>query len=285
MDWISTHSHSISHTHTHTHSLQQAAIDLDQAEMELLLAEGNFGAAQSLYENGANSKSVANLALSSPLPTTIPGGTTVTGVTTAGSTPVVSGKVFTDASAGSTSLQVQYTTSDSPSNHVGCRVGASSTPVTDGCFAANGSADVNGVAYEYSYTIATDNFNARTIQGFATNTNKHRVFGKAENDFYIDFQHFQDYYGATDYADRLVTAALTGTNAGLSRGNQDYRNLEDVARVGTYHHRIVLQEQKRLYRKDNSTDSLSHTQQHHILHSFIHSFIHTQRAPRKDRRI
>lgn len=218
--------------HTHTHRpcppTFQAAIDLDQAEIEALVAVGNFGAAQSVYTDGANSKAVADLALATPSASALVAGSIVDGIDTQGNP--VSGKVYANAPAGSTSLQVQYATSDAQDNHVGCRVGGSSTPFTEGCFAGTGTIRVNNIPYDYSYTVESDNFNARTIQGFSTGVDKHRQFGTG--DFYPDFQVFQDYYGSTTYADKMVTAALTGTNAGLTRGNQNYSGLDDEARVG-----------------------------------------------------
>lgn len=91
---------------------------------------------------------------------------------------------------------------------------------------------VNGQSYPFTYNASTNNKNGRTIRGFSTDDSKHRVNGSGE--YYKDYAAFVEYYGATDYADKWVTAAFTGTNARLNGGNADFTSYGDDGRVGKY---------------------------------------------------
>merc|ERR1711935_1223249 len=116
------------------------AIDLDQEAMEAQLALANddaYTVAKAIYEEGAFSKSVATVTLSAPLAADVTKGTAFEGVNAAGDT--VLGKAYEDNAAGATSVIIQYKTTDSQKNYVGCQVGANPNPVTDGCFAPSGS--------------------------------------------------------------------------------------------------------------------------------------------------
>jgi hypothetical protein len=104
---------------------------LDQQEIESLIAEGNYSAAQNVYERGAHSKSVAVLTLSTALSKSVPEGTPIEGRSV--KSRAVSGKAFKDYAAGTTAIEVQYDTSDIQASYVGCQVGGSSEPVLDGC--------------------------------------------------------------------------------------------------------------------------------------------------------
>jgi hypothetical protein len=55
----------------------------------------------------------------------------------------------------------------------------------------------------------------------------------SSSDYYKDFAAFVEYYGVTDYADKWVTAALTGTDARFQRGNADFSLYGDDGRIGT----------------------------------------------------
>jgi len=90
------------------------AIDLDQEAMEQQLAFGNvdsYAAARRIYEEGAYSKSVAEVTLSTGLPNNVEKGTIIFGESVDGNQ--VAGKAYEDNAAGSTRLTVQYQTSDS----------------------------------------------------------------------------------------------------------------------------------------------------------------------------
>ena len=110
----------------------QAAIDLDQQEIETLLTDQYlWGAATKVYQEGGHSKSYAEVTLSSALSGPLAADTPVTGTAEDGS--AISGKVMEAAESGAQTIQVQYATSDKQESHVGCQVGGSSSPVTAGC--------------------------------------------------------------------------------------------------------------------------------------------------------
>lgn len=111
---------------------KQAAIDLDQQEIELLLTDQYlWGAAQKVYEQGAHSKSYAEITLAAPLEGSFAQGAEVQGTANDGST--ISGKIMAATESGAQTIQVQYATSDKQVRYVGCQVGGSSEPFTDGC--------------------------------------------------------------------------------------------------------------------------------------------------------
>jgi hypothetical protein len=112
-------------------TIKQASIDLDQQEIENLIAEGNYSEAQNVYEQGAHSKSIAVLTLSTDLRKAVPEGTKIEGRNM--KSRAVSGKAYKDYEAGATIIEVQYDTSGIQASYVGCQVGGSSEPVLDGC--------------------------------------------------------------------------------------------------------------------------------------------------------
>ncbi len=84
-----------------------------------------------------------------------------------------------------------------------------------------------------TYTSSV-NKNGRSIQGFSTNANKHRKNQDPSGPFYEDFDMFQSYYGATDYADKYIKAALSGSPTGFPKnGNADFSAADADAREGT----------------------------------------------------
>jgi hypothetical protein len=138
--------------------------------IELELASGtneSFEKALKIYKNGAFSKSVARITLSTPLASSVAEGDQITGLTSDG-TDVV-GKAYSSYSTGADVIEIQYKTLDIQEVYVGCQVGANPNPNTVGCFAPNGTLSINGEgSVSYSYNPLIDNFNGRTIQGFST---------------------------------------------------------------------------------------------------------------------
>lgn len=199
---------------------------MDQQEIESLLSGDTpqYGAVTAVYENGAHSKSYAVLSVPSGLPTSAVKGTAVIGKAINGAD--ITGKIYENASSGATTVKVQYDTSDDHATYVGCQVGGSSSPVTDGCFAASGNLDFGGSSIAYN---SVENMNGRTIKGFSTSTDSHRVNGSGE--FYQDFDMFQEYYGTTSYADEWVSAALSQTRTQFTNGNANFAPSEDEARI------------------------------------------------------
>jgi len=199
------------------------AIDLDQEMMENQLALANDEAytnALAIYSEGANSKSTAKVTLASPLERSATKGNKVTG-RNADDNQVV-GKLFEDVASGATEILIQYQTSDIQKSYVGCQVGASQTPNTEGCFASSGTVDIDGVGEDlsYSYDVSKDNINKRSIQGFSTAAQK--KMAQCENCPYKMYQKFYDYYGQYDYANQLVLAAFAGSETNFDNFNNDF---------------------------------------------------------------
>ncbi|GKY92512.1 hypothetical protein MPSEU_000221500 [Mayamaea pseudoterrestris] len=205
------------------------ALDLDQQEIEthLGLETPDFTAAYSVYSEGFASKSTATITVTA-LESVIPAGTRVTGKANDGSN--TSGVTTTAARAGATSIEVEYEVSEDQDNHVRCMVGGSSQPMTEGCFSdAGGDLTANGKTVPYTSVVNT---NARTIRGFSINANeRYRPAEDTSNPFFPDFQKFVDYYGTYDYADKWISGALLGEDAGLKNGNVDFASIDPAARV------------------------------------------------------
>jgi len=214
------------------------AIDLDQAAMQTQLALGNedgFGAALRLYTEGAHSKSVAVVTLTMPLQIDVAKGTSFMGVDADGNQ--VAGKAYENNVAGATEVKVQYKTTDSQKDYVGCQVGASVNPNIERCFAASGSMTVNGsVEVMYQYDVLSNNINKRSIQGFSTAAQK--KMGECTNCPYKMYEKFYNYYGAYDYADQIVLAAFSSGKTTFKNFNNDFGNYgfagrEQIIKKGT----------------------------------------------------
>jgi len=198
------------------------AIDLDQEAMEVQLSLGNedaYAQALRIYTEGAYSKSVAEVTLNEPLPVDVEKGTIIFGVGADGNQ--VAGKAYEDNAAGATSLIIQYRTSDSQKDYVNCQVGASTTPNTEGCFAASGTVlidDKHEVGYTYEPLV--NNVAKRTIQGFSTAAQK--KMAECANCPYEMYKKFYDFYGQFDYANQIVLAAFAGTETNFKNFNNDF---------------------------------------------------------------
>ena len=134
----------------------------------------------------------------------------------------VVGKLFEDVASGATEVLIQYQTSDMQKSYVTCQVGASQAPMTDGCFVASGTVDIDGIGEDLSYTydVLTDNINKRSIQGFSTGAQK--KMAECDSCPYKMYQKFYDYYGQYDYANQLVLAAFSGSKTNFDNFNNDY---------------------------------------------------------------
>merc|ERR1711957_974009 len=198
------------------------AIDLDQQAMEQQLALANddsFAAALKIYSEGAFSKQVAKVNLSAPLAIDVAKGTAFMGINAEGNQ--IAGKAYADNAAGATSVMIQYKTTDSQADYVGCQVGASTTPVIDGCFVEEGSMTVAGsVEVSYRYNVLSDNIAKRTLQGFSTSAEK--KMANCANCPYSMYAKFYDYYGEYDYANQIVLAAFAGEATSLKNFNNDF---------------------------------------------------------------
>jgi len=202
------------------------AIDLDQEAMEALLALANEDAylsALKIYTDGAHSKSVAEVTLTSALPADVERGTPIMGVGADGNQ--IAGKAFEDTAAGAPSMIVQYKTSDSQKSYMNCQVGASVSPNIDGCFAAAGSFDIDGkYEVDYTYSVLENNVAKRQIQAFSTSAQKKMY--ECTNCPYDLYNSFYTYYGEHDYANQIVLAAFAGTPTNFKNFNNDFGLLE-----------------------------------------------------------
>ena len=234
-----------------SHTGTQAAIALDQSELEWAITEKRMGlpgatyddlltAMLDVYRNGGNSRPYAVLTLGSPLETSFVQGTPV--VLMQEEENPVHGELLVTAEADATRLKVLYTAKDPD---LTCRVGFLMRPSTDHCFPAAGTIHIGvesdtddndgSYYYEYEYLPSDDNLSDRTIQSFSTDQQIHHVLGHQSNPLHASMATFQEYYGVVDYADRIVEAALTKNNAGFDRGNLDFTEMDedDLAGAGT----------------------------------------------------
>lgn len=103
----------------------QNAIDLDQKAMEKqlgLATSDSYALAKDIYQNGAHSKSIAEVTIPGGASAAIPKGAAVLGKTSSGSE--VRGSALEEVAAGATALRIQYSTTDIQDAYVDCQVGA-----------------------------------------------------------------------------------------------------------------------------------------------------------------
>jgi len=101
-----------------------------ETELAMGTEEGRQNAMK-VYTSGAHSKSFATLTLTTALANAVTSGVEVVGQTAGGSE--VRGTVLDAAESGDKILRVQYATTGVQASYVGCQVGGSPQPVTDGC--------------------------------------------------------------------------------------------------------------------------------------------------------
>lgn len=228
--------------------LSQNAIDGDQAAFESQLAkrtEESFDIAKQIYLEGGNSKSYAQIVLQTPLAGSIGKGAKIHGKNDNDMT--ITGKALDDYPSGAIEIRVQYDTTDDQDTYVQCQVGALSEAGlenTVGCFAANGNLKIDGTEYRYSYNPRVDNNNARTIAGFSTGAMK-KMYTECPGCPYPDYANFYNYYGAFDYANQWVLAALDGSSTNFNNGNADFSKFslvgrEEAAKKGTAYMNIFM---------------------------------------------
>lgn len=199
------------------------ALDLDQEAIEQQLSLSNpegYEAAFRIYTEGAHSKSVAEVELEGPLSEPVERGTLIMGFTSNGNQ--VAAQALEDTPSGAESLSVQYQISDSQKNYVWCRVGASVTPVTRGCLAANGTLTIDErIEIGYTYDPLVNNVNKRTIQGLSLTAKK--TMWQCETSCPFDYyKAFVEYYGYFDYGNQIVMAAFDGRETEFNNFNSDF---------------------------------------------------------------
>jgi hypothetical protein len=212
-----------------------AKIDHDQAFIENMTIADRMKEAVEMYQQGGFSQSIAQLRLQTPdaprMP--IPEGTIIVGTTMEGL--VVKGTLIETVSwtpgTDNVALLVEYDASTDQA--VYCHVGglaSTNAREVQGCFANQGTIKIldfqDGAPvyeYHYSYDPVKDNFNGRTMQGLSTQLDM--SFGHSRH-----FEKFEIYYGATDYADAWIEAALNGTATTFARGNANFTAFDPLQR-------------------------------------------------------
>ena len=165
-----------------------------QAILELYEA-GSTEDSKAIYENGAYSKSVSDLTVTSGLTVDVPKGTKFEGsaysASSGGATSpqqVSTVAVFASAdyAVGDTDISVQYIDE-------GCYVGANPEPETDGCLALTGTLtgiDNTTITMDYEYDVLATR-NVYSVQYFTAPTEY--VFDGVTTT--PDFKQYVDYYG------------------------------------------------------------------------------------------
>jgi len=207
-----------------TQVTDHCAIDLDQAAIEDQLdlrTPESFRFAQKIYNDGGNSKSYAQVTLTTPLTAKLRKGDEIIGENAEGSS--VGGKAYKDFDSGESVIKVQYITTDIQENYVQCQVGALLVTNMKGCFAQDGDLMIGGNEYPYTYIPTRDNKNGRTIAGFSEGDSaKNKMRVGCTGCPYTDFQYFYDYYGTDDYAHQYIEAAFEDRATQFKNGNADF---------------------------------------------------------------
>lgn len=209
----------------YTQVTDHVAIDLDQKALEGQLSVGteeSYGLAKNIYEQGAHTKSYAEITLSSKLSTVLTKGTAVEGETADGS--AVMGKLMSDASADSSTVKVLYSVSDILPN-VKCTVGGLSGVTdganTEGCFAEKGTLIIGDDKFKYEYDVSNDNKNGRSLAGFSTAAEA-KMYACSKGCPHDEYEKYYKYYGVHDYANQMVLAAFNKDPTTFTNGNADF---------------------------------------------------------------
>jgi len=194
---------------------QHLRIDLDQKEMESYLSSGtpDWDKAKNIYMYGGNSGGYATIQLEDPLVGNHNKGVTVI---QAGN-PARTGTLKSNAVAGEATIKVSYTSTCKEGGY-----GLNGNPVIAGCFKVDGGAitvDSTNVGKPTGNIMNT----YRTLQGFSTQAQTKMAMQET-------YQIYRAYYGAGDYANQYVLAALGGSGEFNGLGN-DAR--EQGAKKGT----------------------------------------------------
>jgi len=189
------------------------ALDLDQKDLEAYLGEKppNYAAAKKIYTKGGHSGCKAVFTVPA-LGSALAKGDTVT---QAGNEKAI-GYVKSATDAGATELTVAYKSI--------CKSTDSGVKETDttGCFNAEGALMAKEVNIG---TPSAMGLSCRTLQGFSLQAEK-KMTGQPH------FEDYKSYYGAPDYGDKYVTAALDGT--GVWAGLPDEARVQGVKKGTVY---------------------------------------------------
>jgi len=183
---------------------QHLRIDLDQKEMESYLSSGtpDWDKAKNIYMYGGNSGGYATIQLEDPLVGNHNKGVTVIQA----GTPARTGILKSNVVAGDNTIKVSYTST--------CKAGG---------YLQNGNGDLSGCFKDDGGAITVGSTNVgeptgqimntyRTLQGFSTQA-------QAKMAMQETYQIYRAYYGAGDYANQYVLAALGGSGEFNGLGN------------------------------------------------------------------
>lgn len=121
----------------------------------------SFEAARAIYNEGGNSKSYAQVSMTTPLSKSISKGDSIMGRNSDG--VEVQGKAYADYPSGTQIINVLYETTDLQESYMNCQVGALVETNMVDCFANEGVFNIDGDEYAYTYNMETDNKAARTM--------------------------------------------------------------------------------------------------------------------------
>merc|ERR1712215_203162 len=186
-----------------TDVMEHWEIDLDQRDFEYFLGQNDFTSAKDVYGKGANSMKTSDITLASGLAQSFPQGASVQQGSSA------AGALNEKAESGDTTIKVGI--------FPPCISEFGQFPDTSGCFTtAGGSFEIDGTDVGSGIV----NLKYRTIEKFSTEAD-----AKMSNK--TMFKKYKSYYGAGDYADKFITAALDGVNEGGTNVPMDFSAKDD----------------------------------------------------------
>jgi len=161
-------------------------LDLDQMDFQDFLEQGNFSAASDIYINGGNSRKSAKISFYEPLSKAYNKDLKVR-------QGVAEGVLIADAKKGDTSIKVSVTTE--------CYGRFSNKKDVSGCFTETGGSLKIGNKDVATQISIKQPF--RTLAGFS-------IAAQSKMSGQKMFEMYKEYYGASDYADKFIKAALKG---------------------------------------------------------------------------
>jgi len=174
--------------HPNSDVKQHSRIDLDQRDFQMFLSELQFDKASDIYVNGGNSMKTTKIHLSSPLTKQYPKYTQV-------SQGSARGTLSSEGKQGALVLKVSVTSN--------CVANFAKNPDTSGCFSSKDLLEAKISVDQDSYMISEVDTPYRNLAGFSVQAESKMKGQKM-------FEMYKQFYGAPDYADKFVKAALKG---------------------------------------------------------------------------
>lgn len=209
----------------------QHTVNKENKEQEETLA---FHNAFEVYSKGGYAASAAEVKLHTALHFHIDRGTTLTALSNQGQH--VHAVTTQKYNKGDTVLHLRYR-SDLP-----CHVGGLRQPQNQGCFRPTGHLTVSGHS-DTLYYVENTSFNNRTLQAFSTSAQvAFRPHGQLKHDLFQDFAVFDEYYGAPNFADEMIRAAMHGRSHEFRHFSVDFSGTS-----ASYQERAVFMETSAAY--------------------------------------